>query len=179
MVLNCKPAYMRVVVYKTCVIGKLKGFFYFRGEDYTMTCSINFYLPETAWGLIFEFHNAAPLRQEKRTIALLCKKLFKSHCIDSRWCPEWSTKIIDKRSRPFMLRNGIQFLNMEWDYEELHRWGQYHPPFINIFNSPSFRQGWGWEGLPMQQFRKLLKMNGVKDVYEMNRKDLVHAYLAL
>ena len=37
-----------------------------------MTGSINLYLPDPAWDLIFEFHNAAPLRQEKRAIAEAC-----------------------------------------------------------------------------------------------------------
>ena len=137
------------------------------------------YLPGPAWTLILEFHNTAPLRREKKAIAVQCQKWVIVHHIDTNWCPEWSTKVIDKRSRPFMLRNGIQFINMEWDYKELHRWVGMDPPFINIFNSPSFHQGWGWEGLPLPQFRKLLNINGVSGTEKMKKKELIHAYITL
>ena len=44
-----------------------------------MNSSTNLYLPDPAWDLIFEFHNAAPLRQDKRTIAEAC-----AECVHSK-----------------------------------------------------------------------------------------------
>jgi len=72
---------------------------------------------------------------------------------------------------------------MEWDYEELYNiqddW-EYNM-YINIFsNRPIFiHDASGREGLKTRQFRKLLKMNGVKGVSKMKKLDLVRAYIAL
>ena len=72
---------------------------------------------------------------------------------------------------------------MEWNYEELYNiqddW-EYNM-YINIFSSRMMfiHAGSGIEGLKTRQFRKLLKMNGVKGVSKMKRHELVRAYIAL
>jgi len=72
---------------------------------------------------------------------------------------------------------------MEWNYEELHniRDDWEYSRYINIFSSRMMfiRAGSGREGLKTRQFRKLLKINGVKGVSKMNRHELVRAYIAL
>ena len=72
---------------------------------------------------------------------------------------------------------------MEWNYEELynirHDWD--YDMYINIFSNRRMliHDGLVKEGLKTRQFRKLLKMNGVKGVSKMKRHELVRAYLAL
>ena len=68
---------------------------------------------------------------------------------------------------------------MEWNYEELYniRDNFFYDRYFNIFTSP--HKGHVGAGLTMHEFRKLLKMNGVKGVSKMKKHDLVRAYLAL
>ena len=91
---------------------------------------------------------------------------------------------LDERSQPFMMHRWIKCgCNMEWNYEELYniRNDWEYDMYINIFSSRMMfiHAGSGREGLKTRQFRKLLKMNGVKGVSKMNRAEMIRAYIAL
>ena len=142
------------------------------------------YFPSNVWDNIKEFFFMKPILDRAADIALRCviaRKLLKNH-FHAQYLPMlWH---LDERSQPFMMHRWIKCgCNMEWNYEELYniRDDWEYNRYINIFSNTRLfiRDGSGKEGLKTRQFRKLLKMNGVKGVSKMKRLDLVRAYIAL
>ena len=132
--------------------------------------------PPEVWDNIKEFFFMKPILDRAADIA--------RRCVQARRAPYPKIWHLDERSQPFMMHRWIKCgCNMEWDYEELYNiqddW-EYNM-YINIFsNRPIFiHDASGREGLKTRQFRKLLKMNGVKGVSKMKKLDLVRAYIAL
>jgi hypothetical protein len=142
------------------------------------------YFPPGVWDNIKEFFFMKSILDRAADIALRCviaRSKLKNH-FHAQYLPMlWH---LDLRSQPFMMHRWIKCgCNMEWNYEELYNirddWN--YNRYINIFSSRMMfiHAGSGREGLKTRQFRKLLKMNGVKGVSKMKKHDLVRAYLAL
>ena len=142
------------------------------------------YFPPEVWDNIKEFFFMKPILDRAADIARRCvrgrlwlKTRYQAEHIPMLWH-------LDERSQPFMMHRWIKCgCNMEWNYEELYniRDDWEYNRYINIFSSTVLfvQNGSGREGLKTRQFRKLLKMNGVKGVSKMKRPELVRAYLAL
>jgi len=137
------------------------------------------YLPPPAWDNIKEFFFMKPILDRYADIARRCVeahgKLVKQYRGGTI-----ATKMLDMRSKPFMMHLWIKHgCNMEWNYQELYNiydnWK--YDRYINIFSSPY--SGHISAGLNGTQFKRLLKMNGVKGLSKMKKADLVRAYLAL
>ena len=134
------------------------------------------YFPPEVWDNIKEFFFMKPILDRAADIARRCAQAYRA-----QYPRIWD---LDVRSQPFMMHRWIKCgCNMEWNYEELYNiqddWD--YNRYINIFSSRMMfiHAGSGREGLKTRQFRKLLKMNGVKGVSKMKRPELIRAYLAL
>ena len=137
------------------------------------------YFPPAAWDNVKEFFFMKPILDRAAEIARRCVEARSKLVKQYRGCTI-ATEMLDIRSKPFMMHLWIRRgCNMEWNYEELYniRDNFFYDRYFNIFTSP--HKGHVGAGLTMHEFRKLLKMNGVKGVSKMKKADLVRAYLAL
>ena len=134
------------------------------------------YFPPAAWDNVKEFFFMKPILDRAADIARMCVQ---AHSKMHIW-RSWQYVQLDERSKPFTMHLWIKHgCNMEWNYEELYniRDDWKYDRYINIFSSPY--SGHISAGLNGTQFKRLLKMNGVKGISKMKKADLVRAYIAL
>ena len=152
------------------------------------TMTPNFYLPDPAWALIFEFHKAAPLRREKRAIAEACAERVRNEdrrrtdFLERRffWC--------DPRGRfgQIMYSPVIQFYFPHWPAEwgalfattpwEKVRQPHWHPDrrFPALIDRLK-----GIRRLKVPELKRLLKANGVRGYSKMRKQELIMACVKL
>ena len=115
------------------------------------------HIPEGPWNLIMEFHNGKQLRTRAKSIADMCVSNIKNlqHF-------EESINIYVEHSTIWRVRTNILY------------------PDIIPIKMLSDQYGYTEIGcLFSRHLEVLLKINGIKDTSEMNKRDMIKAYLKL
>ena len=152
------------------------------------TMTPNFYLPDPAWALIFEFHNAVPLRREKRAIAEACAECVSNESrrrakfLDDRYCycdPQgrYGQAIyspVSLRLFPFRpaMWNAL-FATATWEKVQQPHWhpDRRVPALIDQLK--------GIRRLKVPELKRLLKANGVRGYSKMRKQELIMACVKL
>ena len=92
---------------------------------------------------------------------------------------EWWWEDFEQRSHPHTISGQVLSNNMNWDYRRINGRQNYFGThkFVNIFQKPGVSNR--HPGLTVSQWKKLLKMNGVKGYSKMSRIELIQAYIKL
>ncbi len=116
------------------------------------------YIPEGPWKLIMEFHNGKPLRDRAKSIADMCVNNMKNlqHNFHD------SINLYVEHSTIWRVRSNILY------------------PDIIPMTILSDQYGYTEIGcLFSRHLEVLLKINGIEDPSEMNKRDMIKAYLKL
>ena len=137
------------------------------------------YLPDRPWALIKEFYFMKPMLDAKKLLAIqarLMKAAF-AHIMPQK--DEWWWKDFEQRSHPHTISGQVLSNNMNWDYNLINGRQNYFGThkFVNMFQKPGVSNR--HPGLTVSQWKKLLKMNGVKGYSKMSRIELIQAYIKL
>ena len=145
------------------------------------TMTPNFYLPDPAWALIFEFHNAAPLRREKRAIAEACAECVSNESrrrtkfLERRYCycdprGRYNRFISRPESRSYW---NARFATAPWEKVRQPHWhpDRRVPALIDLLK--------GIRRLKVPELKRRLKANGVRGYSKMRKQELIMACVKL
>ena len=141
------------------------------------------YIPDRPWSLIKEFYFMKPVLDAKKLLAqAACFVYFyKTACMSELMWREqrqlWED--FEQRSHPHTISGQVLSNNMNWDYNLINDRQYYFGThkFVNMFQKPGVSNR--HPGLTVSQWKKLLKMNGVKGYSKMSRIELIQAYIKL
>ena len=145
------------------------------------TMTPNFYLPSPAWALILEFHNAVPLRREKRAIAEACAECVRNEDRRRKRHVEVRDFLLESSQHPINLRLfphwpaelAATFATAPWEKVQQPHW---HPDR----RVPALIDGLkGIKRLKVPELKRLLKANGVRGYSKMRKQELIMAYVKL
>ena len=156
------------------------------------TMTPNFYLPDPAWALILEFHNAAPLRREKRAIAEACAECVRNEDRRRKRHVEVRDFLLECSQHPINLRLfqhwpaelAATFATATWEKVQKPHWhpDRRVPALIDLLkgsDSCGRREYPRIRRLKVPELKRLLKASGVRGYSKMRKQELIMAYVKL